>query len=93
MLFRSLGVSGEKGIRGSRRDPVSGQCSVAHEQRSTLHRGGCGGVPLSGAALIRCARQVLGELLIRPCGSLGSVPDPRKRAWIAGENVGQCAMC
>ena len=68
--------------RGSRRQPVSGQCRVVHEQRSPLHRGRCGGVPLPSAALIRCAHQVLRELLVWAGGGFGSVPDPGERVWI-----------
>ena len=89
----SLGVSGQIGVRGSRRHPVSGQCRVAHEQRSPLHRGRCGGVPLPGAALVSCAYQVMRELFVRAGGGFGSVPGPRERVWIGGENVRQCAMC
>jgi hypothetical protein len=50
-------------------------------------------VPLPGAALVGCAYQVLRELLVRAGGSFGSVPDPRKRVWIGGENIRECAMC
>jgi hypothetical protein len=89
----SIGVACQQGVRGSRRHPVSGQCSVAREQRSPLHRGRCSGVPLPGSPLVRCAYQVLRELLVRAGGSFGSVPDPGERVWIGGENIRECAMC
>jgi hypothetical protein len=48
---------------------------------------------LPGSPLVRCAYQVLRELLVRAGGSFGSVPDPGERVWIGGENIRECAMC